>query len=306
MIIVISCLTNTPLNVDELVNEYILKDVKSTTFLSATMRINRSFGRIKDVLGQREAKEVIVPPTFNLKDRTKIFSLKDIGKYDSPSFISNVAQFIFDMANKLQGHILVLFTNNLRRKAVEKELLELTRGTRMEVHSDKKSIKYLNDKNRQVIILGSKGFFEGIDVPGDGLNCVMIDKIPNKSLEDPLLKAITSYENKHYNDVNYPQVCIKLKQAYGRLIRSTMDYGYFCILDGGQNLNTINRLENDLLGPKFMNSTRTEVLKDINKDYLNWKKDNLNEIIKAVDRNSKDYIDSFNREAYKEKILLEL
>lgn len=294
-------LTNTPLNVDELVNECILKDVKSTTFLSATMRINRSFGRIKGVLGQREAKELIVPPTFNLEDRTKIFLLKDIGKYDSPSFISNVAQFIFDMANKLQGHILVLFTNNLRRKAIEKELLELTRGTRMEVHRDKKSIKYLSDKNRQVIILGSKGFFEGIDVPGDGLNCVMIDKIPNKSLEDPLLKAITSYENKNYNDVNYPQVCIKLKQAYGRLIRSTMDYGYFCILDGGQNLNTINKLENDLLGPKFINETRTEVLEDINKDYLNWKKGNLNKILKVVDRNSKDYIDSFNREAVKKK-----
>jgi len=294
-------LTNTPLNVDELVNEHILKDVKSTTFLSATMRINRSFGRIKGVLGQREAKELIVPPTFNLKDRTKIFSVKDIGKYDSPSFVSNVAQFVFEMGNKLQGHILVLFTNNLRRKAVERALLELTCGTRMEVHMDKKSIKYLSDKNRQVIILGSKGFFEGIDVPGDGLSCVMIDKIPNKSLEDPLLKAVTSYENKNYNDVNYPQVCIKLKQAYGRLIRSTMDYGYFCILDGGQNINTINRLENDLLGPKFINYTKDEILKDINKDYLYWKKDNLNEIIKSVDSNSNDYIDSFNSEALKKK-----
>jgi len=294
-------LKNIPLNVDDLVNEYILKDVKSTTFLSATMRINSSFGRIKDILGQREAKELIVPPTFNLKEKTKIILLKDIGRYNSSEFIVKVAQYIFDMGRILQGHMLILFTNNLRRKAVERELIELTRETRMEVHLDKKSIKYLNDKNRQVIILGSKGFFEGIDVLGDGLTCVMIDKIPNKSLEDPLLKAITSYENKNYNDVNYPQVCIKLKQAYGRLIRSTMDYGYFCILDSGQNINTINKLEKDLLGPEFIISTRDEIIKNMDKDYLNWKKDNLKEIIKIVDRNSKDYINSFNREALKRK-----
>lgn len=294
-------LKNIPLNIDDLVNEYILKDVKSTTFLSATMRINSSFGRIKDILGQRGAKEVIVPPTFNLKNRTKISVIRDIGSYNSLDFVPNVAKFIFDMGNKLQGHMLVLFTNNLRRKAVEKELVELTRGTRLEVHIDKKSIKLLSDKNRQVIILGSKGFFEGIDVPGDGLTCVMIDKLPNKSIEDPLLKAITAYENKYYMDVNYPQVCIKLKQAYGRLIRSPMDYGYFCILDGGQNQSTVNRLEKDLSGPKFMNSTRTQVLNSVNKDYLDWKRSNLNEIIKAVDRKSTDYINCFNREALKKK-----
>ena len=77
-------------------------------------------------------------------------------------------------------------------------------------------------------MLGSKGFFEGIDVPGDGLLAVILDKLPNKSLEDPLLKSIIEYKNKNYKYVNYPQLCIKVKQVYGRLIRSVMDCGYFC------------------------------------------------------------------------------
>src|SRR5471030_1676321 len=220
-------LKNVPLNVGELVNEHMLKDVKSTTFLSATLRIENSFNKIKKHLGQDKAKEFAIPPTFDLKKRTKIFALNDVGRYDEASYIKNISKFIFDTAQKINGHILVLFNNNARRAAVNEELDLLTRGTKIEVHCNKKSIGALNDKNRQVVILGSKVFFEGIDVPGDALSCVMLDKIPNYSPEYPILRAITTYQKKGYQDVNYPQVCIKTKQIYGRLIRSTLDYGYF-------------------------------------------------------------------------------
>ncbi|MGG7177800.1 helicase C-terminal domain-containing protein [Clostridium paraputrificum] len=299
-------LTNIPLNIDKLVNENILKDVKSTTFLSATMRISNSFGRIKNQLGQREAKELIVPPTFKLKERSKIFTLKDIGSYNSGGFIRNTAQFIYEMSEKLNGHILALFTNNLRRKAVEEELRELVKGSRIEIHTSKKSIKYLNDKNRQIIILGSRGFFEGIDVPGDGLTCVMLDKLPNKSVEEPLLKAITVYQNKQYRDVNYPQVCITVKQVYGRLIRSVMDYGYFCILDPGQNNNTLALLERDLGGPRFKACNTNEVLESVDRDFYNWKVYNLKCFIRNIRTGGKDIKTEFDLEARKRKSFWEL
>ena len=290
--------TNIPLNIDELFNEKILKEVKSTTFLSATMRSNNSFKRSKYILGQREAKEIVIAPTFNLKKQTKIFIVKDIGPYNSINFISNSAKFIFEVSKKIGGHILVLFTNNFRKKRVEEELLKLVKGTDIEIHTHKKSIKYLKDKYKKVIILGSKGFFEGIDVPGDALTCVMIDKIPNKSLEDPLLKALTTYKRQKYMDVNYPNLCIKLKQVYGRLIRSIMDYGYFCILDGGQNNQVLYRLERDLKGPTFMKLNSNIILKNIDCDYKRWKMENLNLIIKGIDeKNISD--DIFNKEAKK-------
>lgn len=290
---------NIPLNVDELFNEKILKDVKSVTFLSATLRINNSFSRIKGLLGQEEAKEWVVPPTFKLKDRTRIFTMKDIGRYNSKNFIENSAQFIYKMALKLNGHILVLFTNNLRKESIEDRLKELIKGSKIEVYSDKKSIRYLNDKERQVIILGSKGFFEGIDLPGDALTAVILDKIPNKSIEDPLLKAIVNYKNKDYRYVNYPQLCIKVKQVYGRLIRSNTDYGYFCILDGGTNNQTLLNLQKDLKGPIFQNSTSSEVLESLDKDYYRWNLENLSSIIRSVDR--KNFFDLFIGENKKRK-----
>jgi len=111
-------LKNVPLNVGELVNEHMLKDVKSTTFLSATLRIENSFNKIKKHLGQDKAKEFAIPPTFDLKKRTKIFALNDVGRYDEASYIKNISKFIFDTAQKINGHILVLFNNNARRAAV--------------------------------------------------------------------------------------------------------------------------------------------------------------------------------------------
>ena len=295
---------NIPLNVDELFNEQILKDVKSVTFLSATLRINNSFSRIKGVLGQEDAKEWIVPPTFKLRDRTKIFTMKDIGRYNSKAFVENSSQFIYEMALKLKGHMLVLFTNNLRKQAVEERLNELIRESKLEVHSNKKSIRYLNDKERQVIILGSKGFFEGIDLPGDALTAVILDKVPNKSMEDPLLKAIVKYKNKDYRYVNYPQLCIKVKQVYGRLIRSTNDYGYFCILDGGTNNQTILNLQRDLGGPIIENISKKELLMKLDRDYYRWNVENLNSICKSIDR--ENFYNEFIEESKKRKSFFDI
>ncbi|MVX66558.1 DEAD/DEAH box helicase [Clostridium chromiireducens] len=297
---------NIPLNVGELVNEHMLKDVKSTTFLSATFKIENSFNKIKKHLGQEKAKEFLIPPTFDLKRRTKIFALNDVGRYDEPSYIKNVARFIFNVSQKINGHILVLFNNNARRTAVNEELEVLIRGTKIEVHTSKKSIAALNDKNRQVIILGSKGFFEGIDVPGDALSCVMLDKIPNYSPEFPILRAITTYQKKGYQDVNYPQVCIKMKQIYGRLIRSTFDYGYFIILDPGQNTYTIRNLERDLNGPSINVVPTIKILDEMEFDYNNWKRTNINTIINSIKKNNRDLKEEFNNESKKHKLFWEL
>lgn len=292
-------LTNIPLNIDELFNEIILKEVKSTTFLSATMRINNSFGEIKGLLGQRDANELVVRPTFDLRNRTKIFSVNDVGRYNNREFIEKTAYFIFELCKKTRGHMLVLFTNNKRLKAVEEKIRLLTKGSKIEVYTSKKAIRYLSDRERNIIVLGSKSFFEGIDVPGDGLTTVVLDKLPNKNIEDPLLKALKEYKRRSYRDINYPQLCIKTKQIYGRIIRSKLDYGYFCILDSGNNENTINQLERDLGGPSILSKSRNEIIKSIEEDYEYWSKENLRHLIKTVESNKVNLEDYFDIEARK-------
>ena len=278
---------NTPINIGQLINENILKEVKSTTFLSATLRINNSFNNIKRILGQEKAGDFTIPAVFDLKNKTRIFNAKDIGSYtNNEKFIKNSADLIFNMCNKLGGHILVLFNNNLRRESVKNELLELTKGTSVEIFDSKKAIPYLLEEDRQIIILGSKGFFEGIDVPGDALNCVIMDKIPNISPTDPLFKALREYTGIHYGSYNYPKICIKMKQSYGRLIRSTFDYGYFIILDGGTNNATLNSLEKDLGGPRIESRSNKYIYDVVEDDYQRWRRKNLSEILNEVNKES--------------------
>lgn len=271
---------NTPLNIASLINENILNEVKSTVFISATLRINNSFNNIKTLLGQKEADVFYINPVFNLKDRTKIFTVKDIGYYtEEEKYSENTAKFIYQVAIKLKWHVLILFSNNLRRQNVQEKLEHLIKGTAIEVFTNKKAIQFLKDKDRQVIILGSKGFFEGIDLPGDSLNCVMIDKIPNVNPTEPLYKALKAYRKVYYGGYNYPKVCIRMKQGYGRLIRSIYDYGYFIILDGGTNKDTLRILERDLNGPKIEARFSKEILNTIKFDYSKWKRENLVNII---------------------------
>ncbi|AOR23528.1 helicase C-terminal domain-containing protein [Clostridium taeniosporum] len=299
-------LRNIPLNVGELVNEHMLKEVKSVTFLSATLRIEKSFEKIKNHLGQENSKEFIIPPTFNLKQRTKIFALNDIGSYNSSNYIRNMAQFIFNTATKLNGHILVLFNSNNRKQEVFEELELLTSGSKIEVHLNRKAIGSLNDQKRSVIVLGGKGFFEGIDVAGEGLNCVMLDKLPNYNIDYPILKAITTYQNKIYQEVNYPQLCIKMKQIYGRLIRSDLDYGYFVLLDPGKNSNTIRNIERDLGGPEIEVLSSYRVLDKMDYDYKFWKRYNLNVLLREMRKKGKDVEKNFNDESKKHKLFWQL
>lgn len=284
---------NVPLNISKLINENMLNEVKSTVFISATLRINNSFQEVKRVLGQKDANTFWIKPVFNLKNRTKIFTVKDIGSYKNEEvFAENTVKLIYDIAIKTKGHILVLFSNNLRRENVMNKLTIYSKGTELEIYNNKKAIQYLKDKNRQVVILGSKGFFEGIDIPGDSLNCVIIDKIPNINPTDPLYKALKTYTNIFYSGYNYPKVCIKLKQGYGRLIRSIYDYGYFIILDGGTNKDTLKKLEIDLSGPAIYEKWSKEIVNTISIDFNRWKEENFYNIIKEVD--SKNIKESFN------------
>ncbi|OJT80942.1 hypothetical protein BM533_22850, partial [Clostridioides difficile] len=85
------------------------------------------------------------------------------------------------------------------------------------------------------VVLGSKGCFEGVDIPGDGLVCVTLDKLPNLNPKDPLYFTIMKKYGIDYYTINYPQMTIKVKQAMGRILRSKYDYGCFVIFDVGTN-----------------------------------------------------------------------
>lgn len=92
-------------------------------------------------------------------------------------------------------------------------------------------------------------------------------------------------------------MCIKVKQGYGRLVRSIYDYGYFIILDGGTNSETLRKLEGDLNGPRINEKWSKEIVNNISIDFNRWDEENFNSIIKEIDISK--IKDSFNDISFK-------
>ena len=112
--------------------------------------------------------------------------------------------------------------------------------------------------------------------------CVIFDKVPNVNPKDPLFKALKAYRNVNYKEYNYSKVSIRMKQGYGRLVRSIYDYGYFIILDGGNNRYTINSIEKDLNGPNIKNIPSNEIISSIGRDISIWQQENLRMLLKDM------------------------
>ena len=236
-----------PLNIADLFEEKILSSLNSGVFLSATLTVNNNMKYFINTLGIDRFiyKEKVIAPLFDYKKRIKIITLDDISSYKNKEFIYDMSKVVGNLSQQTNGHMLALFNSKDRQEKTYEILKELLHEKNVEIYMNKKYIKLLKDFNRKCVILGSKGCFEGVDVPGDGLICVTLDKIPNLNPKDPLYSTIMKKFNKTYYDVNQPQMIIKLKQAMGRILRSKYDYGCFVIFDIGRKEN-LYRLKKDL------------------------------------------------------------
>lgn len=236
-----------PLNIADLFEEKILSSLNSGIFLSATLTVNNNMKHFVNTLGINRFihKEKVIEPLFDYKRRIKIITLDDISSYKNKEFIEDMSKVIGNLSTHTSGHMLALFNSKDRQEKTYDVLKEVLHRENIEIYMNKKYIRLLKDFNKKCVILGSKGCFEGVDVPGDGLTCVTLDKIPNLNPKDPLYSTIMTKFNKTYYDVNQPQMIIKLKQAMGRILRSKYDYGCFIIFDMGRKEN-IYRLKKDL------------------------------------------------------------
>ena len=287
-----------PLNIADLFEEKILSSLNSGVFVSATLTVNNKMNHFINTLGiNRFAfKEEIINPIFDYRKRIKIITLDDISSYQNKEFIEDMSKVISKICPHTNNHVLSLFNSKDRQEKTYEILKEYLHKENTEIYKDKKYIKLLKELNKKCVILGSKGCFEGVDVPGDGLTCVTLDKIPNLNPKDPLYSTIMTKFKKTYYEVNQPQLIIKLKQAMGRILRSKYDYGCFIVFDMGRKENQY-RLKKDLHNcdilsvnqdslPKIidnhLNMCRREVIYDLIKDITDssiiFKLDNMSDI----------------------------
>jgi ATP-dependent DNA helicase DinG len=230
-------LFSSPLNISGILKERLYEKVKSVLFTSATLSTNNSFDYIRFRLGlPSDSLEGIFPSHFDYSGRTLLYIPKDLPIPSAPDFPNSIAERIEDILKRSMGRALVLFTSYHNMDLVYMLLKDKLPFTLLR-QGDAPRSALLDEFRKDInsILLATGSFWQGVDVPGEALSCLIIDKLPFESPGEPLVAArIDSIKNDGRNpfmEYQVPSAIISLKQGLGRLIRKSSDRGCLSVLD---------------------------------------------------------------------------
>ncbi len=225
-----------PIDVSSVIREMLLDRMRGAVLTSATLAVDGSFRYVKDRLGVSRAEEIRLESEFDYRRQSILYLPKRMPEPRSPQFTGAVAREVIEILRLTRGRAFVLFTSysNLREvhriASAELEYPILVQGSapRSTLLRDFKATP-------NSVLLATSSFWQGVDVVGDALSCVIIDKLPFASPGDPItaarIEAIAARGESAFEDYQVPLAILALKQGLGRLIRHRQDRGLLAILD---------------------------------------------------------------------------
>ena len=248
----------TPLDVGQELNAFFGNSTQARVFTSATLSVDGDFDHFKQLVGVGSDHKVASwESPFDYYNQAALYVPEGLPAPKDDSFADVFFDRVFPVINASEGSAFVLFTSFRLMQHFElklKEAVEEGRAARFEIlmqgdTSKRELIRTFSEKPRSVL-LGTMSFWEGVDVPGHDLRCVVIDKLPFESPFDPVIKArLKSIQDSGQNpfmSYQVPRAVITLRQGAGRLIRSASDKGVLMICD--------SRLRTTHYGKVFLNS----------------------------------------------------
>ena len=241
----------TPLSVAEKFTGYMLAQKMQWVFTSATLAVNGSFQHFTERLGLASATTLVLPSPFDFAQQAMLYLPRYLPAASDPTMATAFAEIATKLIAHNRGGTFLLFTSYRMLNQVA-AILEAN-SERLILVQGRTSKRELLDQfvdAGDAVLLGTSSFWEGVDVRGDALRLVMIDKLPFAAPDDPLLQArIEDCKLRGHNpfqDVQIPQAVISLKQGAGRLIRDAFDTGVLVVCD--------NRLVQKEYGQTFVAS----------------------------------------------------
>lgn len=226
----------TPLSIAAKFRAFVEADNKAWIFTSATLMVDGGFDHFQKRMGLESATTLMLDSPFDYQTQSMLCVprfLPEPNHKDRNQRLTEIAEQVIEASN---GRCFILFTSHATLRDVAGRLEQSSeRSILVQGTTSKRALlnSYLTDKNS--VLLGTGAFWEGVDVRGDDLICVMIDKLPFASPDDPLLQA-RSEDCKRgggnpFSQISIPQAVIALKQGAGRLIRDATDKGVLVICD---------------------------------------------------------------------------
>ena len=238
-------LNATPLHVSDVFRRQMGNQPKAWIFTSATLAVGSDFTHYLNEMGLSD----LDPPTetavwgspFDYGEQAMLFAPQGMPNPNSPDYPERVAEVAFPLIRAAQGRTFVLCTSLRAMRRIHELLAEriaregLALPILLQGEGSRSELLARFRRLGNAVLVASQSFWEGVDVPGDALSVVVIDKLPFAPPDDPVLAARVDYlEKKGLNPFfvyQLPRTVINMKQGAGRLIRTEQDRGVLCICD---------------------------------------------------------------------------
>lgn len=241
----------TPIDVATKLRETLFDEVEAVVLTSATLAVSGGFDFAEKRLGVRYARELIVPSHFDYGSQALLYVPQHLPDPRSPAFPAKAAEEIVKLLKLSSGRAFVLFTSYQQMRLIyDRVSLEIEYETLMQGTGPRSALLEEFRSTPNCVLFATSSFWQGVDVPGDQLSCVIIDKLPFAVPNDPVVEArvrrIREEGGEPFYEYQIPQAAIALKQGFGRLIRSRSDRGLLAMLD--------NRITKQKYGQVFFDS----------------------------------------------------
>lgn len=229
-------LNTAPLRVGPLIEKVLWHEKSSVILTSATLTAGGDFSYLRNLYQADEADEIALGSPFDYENSAMLFLSNDNPEPNAPGYEQAINKTILQTALVTEGKMLVLFTSYaqlkrcsqaISRPLSQKDIQVLEQGEGASPAALLDSFK----NNPRSVLLGTRSFWEGVDVPGESLSVVLITKLPFAVPSDPLVAARAETFEDPFNEYQVPEAILKFRQGFGRLIRSASDRGIVAVLD---------------------------------------------------------------------------
>jgi ATP-dependent DNA helicase DinG len=226
----------TPIDVAPILRECLWSKLECAVLASATLAVGGGFQYIRQRLGLEHARESVLPSHFNYESQALFYVPPDLPDARTPRFTSLAAERIRTLLEITHGRAFVLFTSYLQMNDIYQRLLgELDFPMLRQGDAPKSALLDEFRLTPNAVLFATSSFWQGVDVQGEQLSCVIIDRLPFAVPSDPVvaarIKAIDADGGNAFFQYQVPAAVITLKQGFGRLIRSLHDRGLLVLLD---------------------------------------------------------------------------
>ena len=225
-----------PIRIGPLVEKYLWHEKRSVILTSATLTTHGEFNYIRNTLTADEADELALGSPFDYETAALLYIANDIAEPNAHEYQGQLERTLVNLCKASGGRALVLFTSyaQLKRTAkgiqgplAQQDIAVYEQGEGASPNALLESFK----SSERAVLLGTRSFWEGVDIPGEALSVLVIVKLPFAVPSDPLVAARAETFEDPFNEYHLPEAILRFRQGFGRLIRTQSDRGVVVILD---------------------------------------------------------------------------